>query len=76
MVHVGGGITKSCTNYLTNQDIIGYIKVNGHLIRTSENRIITKIFNTKPEGTKKVGRLKLRWEECECQDIRILGVKS
>jgi hypothetical protein len=55
---------------------------------TSENRNIKKIFNTKPEGTRKVGRPKLRWEEreresvcvcvcvCVCQDIRILGVKN
>jgi hypothetical protein len=56
-------------------DIIGYIKVKrlewaGHLIRTSENRTIKKIFNTKPEGTRKVGRPKLRWKEyiyiCVC----------
>jgi hypothetical protein len=62
-------------------DITGYIKVKrleraGHLIRTSENRTIKKIFNTKPEGTRKVGRPKLRWEECVYQDIRILGVKN
>jgi hypothetical protein len=62
-------------------DITGYIKVKrlewaGHLICTSENRTIRKIFNTKPEGTRKVGRPKLRWKECVCQDIRILGVKN
>jgi hypothetical protein len=62
-------------------DISGYIKVErlewaGHLIRDSENRSIKKIFNTKPEGTRKVGRPKLRWEECVCQYIRILGVKK
>jgi hypothetical protein len=50
-------------------DIIRYIKVKrleraGHLIRTSENRTIKKIFNTKPEGIRKVRRPKLRWEEC------------
>jgi hypothetical protein len=50
-------------------DIIGYIKVKGlewagHLMCTSENRTIKKIFNTKPEGARKVGRKKLRWEEC------------
>jgi hypothetical protein len=61
--------------------ITGYIKVKrlewaGHLIRTSENRTIKKIYNTKPEGTRKVGRPNLRWEECVCQDIRILGVKN
>jgi hypothetical protein len=48
----------------------------GHLIHTSENRTIKKIFNTKPEGTRKVGRPKLRWEEYVCEDIRILGVKN
>jgi hypothetical protein len=63
-------------------DITGYtIKVKrlewaGHLIHASKNRIIKKIFNIKPEGTRKVGRPKLRWEECVCQDIRILGVKN
>jgi hypothetical protein len=62
-------------------DITGYIKVKrlewaGHLIRTSENRTIKKIFSTKPEGNSKVGRSKLRWEEYVCQDIRILGVKN
>jgi hypothetical protein len=62
-------------------DITGYIKAKrlewaGHLICTSENRTVKKIFNTKPEGTRKVGRPKLRWEECVCQDIRILDVKN
>jgi hypothetical protein len=42
-------------------DITGYIKAKrlewaGHLMHTSENRTIKKIFNTKPEGTRKVGR--------------------
>jgi hypothetical protein len=63
------------------REIIGYIKAKrlewaGHLIRTSENRTIKKVFNTKPEGNKKVGRPKLRWEECVRQDIRILSVKN
>jgi hypothetical protein len=49
----------------------------GHLIRASKNRmIIKKLFNTKPEGTRKVGRPRLRWEECMWQDIRIFGVKK
>jgi hypothetical protein len=47
-----------------------------HLILASENRTIKKIFNTKPEGTRKVGRPRLRWEECVWQDIRILGVRN
>jgi hypothetical protein len=37
-------------------------------------RTIKKIFNTKPEGTRSVGRPKLRWEDSVVQDTRILGV--
>jgi hypothetical protein len=63
------------------QYIIGPIKVKmfewaGHLIRASENRMIKNVFNTKPEGTRKAGRPRLRWEECVWQDIRILGIKD
>jgi hypothetical protein len=50
-------------------DIIRFINVRrfewaGHVSRASENRINKKVFNTKPEGTRKVGRARLRWEEC------------
>jgi hypothetical protein len=50
-------------------DIIGYIKAKrlewaGHLICTRENKTIKKIFNTTPEGRRKVGKPKLRWEVC------------
>jgi hypothetical protein len=60
-------------------DIIVFIKVKrlesaGHLI--CENDMIKKVFNIKPEGTRKVGRPRLRWEKCVWLDIRILGVKN
>jgi hypothetical protein len=50
-------------------DVIGIIKVRkfewaGHLLRAGENRVIKTVFNTKPEGTRKVGRPGLRWEKC------------
>jgi hypothetical protein len=75
------GYNHKLYKLFNESDITGYIKVKrhewaGHLIRTIENRTIKKIFNTKPEGTRKVGRPKLRWEECVCQDNRILGVKN
>jgi hypothetical protein len=38
--------------------------------------MIKKVLNTKPEGARKVGRPRSRWEECVWQDIRILGVKN
>jgi hypothetical protein len=62
-------------------DIIRFIKVKrlewaGHLISASENRMIKKEFNTKPNVTRQVGRPRLRWEECVWQDIRILGMRN
>jgi hypothetical protein len=50
-------------------DIIKSIKVKkreraGHLIRASENRMIKKVFNIKPYGTRRVGRT--RWAEILC----------
>jgi hypothetical protein len=34
----------------------------GYLKRASQNIMIKKVFNTKPEETRKVVRPKLRWE--------------
>jgi hypothetical protein len=61
--------------------IVNYIKAKrpawaGHLIRMSNERTLKKILNTKPEGTRSVGRPKLRWEDGVVQDTRILGVNS
>jgi hypothetical protein len=46
------------------------------LERASENKMINKVFNTKPEESRKVGRPRLRWEECVWQDIRISSVRN
>ena len=35
-----------------------------------------KKFNTKPDGVRRVGRPKLRWEVGVDQDMRILEVKN
>jgi hypothetical protein len=35
-----------------------------------------KIFNTKPDGVRRVGRPKLRWKDGVDQDMRILDVKN
>ena len=47
-----------------DSNIVNYIKTKrlawaGHLIRMSNERTLKKIFNTKPEGTRSVGRPKL-----------------
>jgi hypothetical protein len=38
--------------------------------------MIKKMFNTKPEETRKVGRPRLRWEEYVWKDMRLLGVSN
>jgi hypothetical protein len=42
----------------------------------SDERTLKKIFSTKPDGTRSVGRPKLRWEDGVAQDMQILGVKG
>jgi hypothetical protein len=42
----------------------------------NNNRTLKKIFNTKPDGARSVGRPKLRWKDGVVQDMRILGVKN
>jgi hypothetical protein len=66
---------------LNKPNIFNYIKVKrlawaGHLVRVNNDRTLKKIFNTKPDGARSVGRPKLRWEDGVDQDIRTLGVNS
>jgi hypothetical protein len=42
----------------------------------NSDRTLKKIFNTKPDGARSGGRLKLRWEDGVVEDMRILGVKN
>jgi hypothetical protein len=62
-------------------NIVNYIKVKrlawaGHLVRMNDDRTLKKIFNTRPDGARSVGRPQLRWEDGVDQDMRILGVKN
>jgi hypothetical protein len=38
-------------------------------------RTVKKVFDKRPEGSRKIGRPKLKWGDCVIQDIRALGVK-
>jgi hypothetical protein len=63
-----------------DSDIFVYIKAKrlawaGHLTRMSDERTLKKIFSTKPDETRSVGRPKLRWEDGIALDMQILGVK-
>jgi hypothetical protein len=62
-------------------NIVNYIKVKrlawaGHLMHMNNDRTLKKIFNTKLDGVRRVGRPKLRWEDGVDQDMRILEVKN
>ena len=62
-------------------NIVNYIKVKrlawaGHLVRVNNDRTLKKIFNAKPDGVRRDGRLKLRWEDGVDQDMRILEIKN
>ena len=45
-------------------------------MRVNSDRILKKIFNTKSDGARSVGRPKLRWEDGVDRDMRMLGVKN
>jgi hypothetical protein len=69
-------------NIFNKPDITEYIKINGlswggHIIHMENSRTV-KVFDTRPEGTRKIRRAKLRWEDgtITIQDIRALGMKK
>jgi hypothetical protein len=39
-------------------------------------RILQKIVNSKPYGSRKIGRPRIRWEDGVLQDIRALDIKN
>jgi hypothetical protein len=46
-------------------DVIKYIKIirlslAGHIVRMENSRAVKKVFYTRPEGTREIGRAKLR----------------
>jgi hypothetical protein len=41
-----------------------------------QRRFVKKIFDSKPEGRRKVGRPKLRWLDDMENDLRVMKVKS
>jgi hypothetical protein len=62
-------------------NVVTYIKIKrlewaGHLVRLNNDRTLKRMFNTKPDGVRGVGRPKLRWEDGVDQDMRILGVTN
>ena len=72
--------SASMAQRLTDDKVFQWVKVKRlawavHLMRMSDERTFKKIFNTRPDGTRSVGRPKIRWEDGVAQDMQILGVK-
>jgi hypothetical protein len=47
----------------------------GHVIRMDQRRVVKKIFDSEPEGRRKVGRPRLRWLDDVENDLRVMKVK-
>ena len=47
----------------------------GHLVRMSDDRTVQKVFLGKPDRRKGTIRPKLRWLDCNENDLKALGVK-
>jgi hypothetical protein len=65
-------------NMYKSSDIVTEIKVRrlemlGH-VRMEDTRLPKMVFNAKPEGRRRVRRLRQRWLDDEA-DIKVLGVK-
>ena len=65
-------------NLFKELDIVKLTKIRrlewaGHVLRASDQRTMKKVFKTMPEGTRKVGRPKMRWEDCVRQDVKDIG---
>jgi hypothetical protein len=48
----------------------------GHVIRMDQRRVVKKIFDSKPERRRKVGRLRLRWLDDVENDLRVMKIKK
>jgi hypothetical protein len=47
----------------------------GHVTRMDQRKVVKKIFESKPEGRRKVGRPRFRWLDDVKNDLRVMKVK-
>jgi len=48
----------------------------GHVVRMDQGRTVRKVFERKPEGSKRRGRPRVRWLEDVEKDLREINVKE
>jgi hypothetical protein len=47
----------------------------GHRVRMSDDRTIKKVFLGNPDGKRQATRPKLRWLDCNENDLQLMGIK-
>jgi hypothetical protein len=52
------------------------LKWLGHVERMSEDRVIKKLYMSKPEGRRRVGRPKMRWLDDVEEDLRKMRISG
>ncbi|GFV95371.1 uncharacterized protein TNCV_4573731 [Trichonephila clavipes] len=62
-------------------DIVNFIKTQrinwaGYVVRMDEDRTTKKVFNAQPIGTRRKGRLNLRWIHSQEKDLLVLRTKD
>jgi hypothetical protein len=67
-------------NVYRSPDIVTEIKVRrlewlGHIIRMDGASMATRVFVSKPEGRRDIGRPKLRWLDDVEDDIKAVGIR-
>jgi len=54
----------------------GRLRWLGHVERMSEERVVKRLYQNTPEGSRSVGRSRLRWMDDVREDLRRMGVTN
>ena len=68
-------------NFIKLQKIVADIKAHrlrwlGHVERMGQHRVLKKVLNMKPEGSRSVGRPRQRWLDSVENDLRSLSIRN
>ncbi|GFX19230.1 hypothetical protein TNCV_3013741 [Trichonephila clavipes] len=79
--HVKSPPSRNPRNGFKEADVIKSIKIGrlmfaGHTCRMNPSSLTFRIFNYSPIGTKTRGKPKLRWADCEGDDLKVLRMTN
>ena len=61
---------------IVTEIIKGRLRWLGHVEKMSEERVVKRLYQNTPEGSRSVGRPRLRWMEDVREDLRRMGVTN